>query len=246
MLRDTLLDIVKHTGGLGFVDTVKITGDGETTKVEAMDDDKTVIIKGTLNEHIPEFDGEFGMSNLNVLKGFADMANFRADDASIEVKRETRNGNEVPVEIVFTDGQGQTASFRLMDATLVPNQATFRGVEWDVEIQPEKSKILEFAQFSNVLSSQEQFFCPKTNKKQLRFHIGDDASAGHKSFLIFADNVKGQLKSDLLWPTQQVLSVLKLQDASKLKMQFADKGAMQIAVQSSFGEYNYILPARRR
>lgn len=243
-MRNVLLDIIKHTSGLS--DTVKITGTDEETNIEAQDDDKTVIIKGKTSEPIPEFKGEFGMSNLAVLKGFLDLPNFKADDASVDITREKRDGVETPTVIHFKDGQGQMANFRLMSAHLVPNQASFRGVKWDVEFTPTRPKIQEFAQFSSILASHEQFFIPRTKDGKLRFHIGDDQGTNHSSFINFADDINGQLKSDLMWPIQSVLSILKLQDASKIQMKFADKGALQITVNSELGEYNYILPARRK
>ena len=46
MLRDVLLDIVKHTHSLGFIQAVKLESTDEGTSVEAMDDDRTVVLKG--------------------------------------------------------------------------------------------------------------------------------------------------------------------------------------------------------
>ena len=100
-LRTLLLDIVKHTGGLGFIDVVKIsTTDDGFTKVEAMDEEKSVIVSGTLKETEERFIGTFGMSRLSVLKGFADFANYKADDATIEIKTRDRNGALAAEEIV--------------------------------------------------------------------------------------------------------------------------------------------------
>ena len=46
MLRDVLLDIVKHTHSLGFIQAVKLESTDEGTSVEAMDDDRSVVLKG--------------------------------------------------------------------------------------------------------------------------------------------------------------------------------------------------------
>ena len=48
-MRETLLDIVKHVVGVNNVDTVKVTGTKESTLVEAMDNERTVIIKANLH-----------------------------------------------------------------------------------------------------------------------------------------------------------------------------------------------------
>ena len=48
IMRDILLDIVKHTHSLGFIQNVKIEGnDGSETNIEAMDDDRSVAVSYT-------------------------------------------------------------------------------------------------------------------------------------------------------------------------------------------------------
>ena len=52
-MRDVLLDIVKHTHSLGFIQAVKVNGgDGTATEIEAMDDDRTVVLKGKLHNPV--------------------------------------------------------------------------------------------------------------------------------------------------------------------------------------------------
>src|SRR5690606_32602337 len=143
-MRDTLLDVVKHTGGLGFIDTVKITGTETETFVEAMDTERTVIIKAKLLKPEAELVGEFGMSHLSLLQGLLNFANFKTDGASIVVKRKDRNGKQTPEEIVFKGDNGTSpASYRLMSSELIPDQAKFLGTAWDVEVSPGRSKVTE-------------------------------------------------------------------------------------------------------
>lgn len=42
-MLDLLKDIVSHTHNLGFLHTVKITGDDESTKIDSMADDLSLI-----------------------------------------------------------------------------------------------------------------------------------------------------------------------------------------------------------
>ena len=58
-MKDYLQDIVKHTHALGFIDLVKVTGTSTETKVDAVSEDRTAIIKHsfttqfqTLLEHL--------------------------------------------------------------------------------------------------------------------------------------------------------------------------------------------------
>ena len=60
-MKDTLQDIVKHTHSLGFIDLVKIVGDDSKTEMEAMAEDRSVVVKSELKKSVAEFTGTFGM-----------------------------------------------------------------------------------------------------------------------------------------------------------------------------------------
>jgi hypothetical protein len=246
-MRETLLDIVKHTNGLGFIDTVKITGDKKTTVIEAMDSDRTVIIKAKLLAPEGNLIGEFGMSHLPLLQGLLNFVTYKADGASIDVKRRERNGKQVPEEIVFKGANGASpASYRLTAADLIPEQAKFLGSSWDVEISPARAKVQEFAALAGLYSSFENYFLVKTADGNLNFHIGDEGSSMHKAALCIEEGVEGELKGDLYWPITQVLNILKLGLDENVKLQFSGRGALQITMTSAHAEYNYILPARKK
>ena len=246
-MREKILDIVKHTGSLGFIDTVKITGSDEETLIEAMDGERTVVIKANLLTPDANLKGEFGMSHLSLLQGLLTYANFKTDGASIDVIRRQRQGKgEVPEEIVFKDEKGQTASYRLMSSDLIPEQAKFLGKSWDVVVEPSVSKIKEFQALAGLYGSFENYFMVKTVENELRFYIGDEGSSMHRAFLTIADGVEGTLSGDLHWPIAQVLSILKLGIDENLKLQFSGRGALQITMTSPHAEYNFILPARKK
>ena len=46
-MKDIIRDLVNHTAGLGFIDSVKVKGTNEVTQFEAMDVDKSVIVNAT-------------------------------------------------------------------------------------------------------------------------------------------------------------------------------------------------------
>lgn len=248
-MRDVISDIVKHTGGLGFIDIVKITGSEEETKIEAMDNDKTVIVKGKLNEPLAEFAGEFGMSNLSLIKGLVDHASFKTDGAKVEVVRETdptNSAQQIPTEMVFIDEQGQNASYRFMSSQLVPSQAKFLGTSWDITIKPSKSKISEFASFAGLYSSFETLFMVDVRDGNLRFNIGDPNGNSHKASIIIEKDVKGKMSTGLYWPISQVLNILKLGIDENVTMNFSSKGALMIEISNNISNYQYILPAKKR
>ena len=74
-MKDNLQDLIQHTHGLGNVDLIKVTGTDTETQINAVAEDKTVIVSGTLNSPVADFIGVFGMPNLGKLKtilGFDD------------------------------------------------------------------------------------------------------------------------------------------------------------------------------
>lgn len=251
-MRETIQDIVKHTGGLGFIETVKITGTDEETNVEAMDNDRTVILKAKLLSPESNLVGEFGMGNLSLLQGLVSNPLFRTDDATITVKRRERNGKQVPEEITFINSEKKTSgAYRLMASDLIPEQAKFLGVNWDVEIDPSQSKLKELQALAGLYSAFESFFMAKTVKNEdgttdLVFFIGDEGSSMHRASLVIAEDIKGSLGGDLHWPINQVLNILKLGADENLKLQFSSRGALQITMTSPLAEYNFILPARKK
>jgi hypothetical protein len=245
-MRDILLDIIRHTGGLGFLDAVKVSGSEEATIIESMHADRTVILKAKLLKPSLDLVGDFGMGRFNILSGYLNFANFKADDATLTITRKDRDGKKVPEELQFKDVQGQSSVYRFMSADVIPEQAKFLGTTWDVEVEPSRSKIQEFSQLAGILSSVEPWFLVKVVDKQLRFYIGEEVSTSDRAFLIIETGIKGDLKSDIFWPIQEVLSIFKLGLEENMKVAFTGKGAMQIVMTSPYAEYTYLLPARKR
>jgi len=66
-MKDILTDIVSHTHSLGIIPLVKITGTEAETMIESMAVDRSVIINAKTNSPVAEFNGTFGMPNLDKL-----------------------------------------------------------------------------------------------------------------------------------------------------------------------------------
>ena len=54
-MKDTLQDVVKHTHSLGFIDLVKVVGDDKSTTIDAMAEDRSVVVKSALKTPVAEF-----------------------------------------------------------------------------------------------------------------------------------------------------------------------------------------------
>ena len=245
-MKDIIRDLVNHTAGLGFIDSVKVKGTDEVTQFEAMDVDKSVIVNATTHTPVAEFKGEFGMGNLGFLSGIINLESYVADDATVEVSMRERNGEQQPESITFKDTFGNNDQYRFMSKEIVEQQlktVKFKGVNWDVTIEPSKPRVSELGAVANIYSAITPTFSARTEKNNLIFNIGSADSGGHFGKRTFAQNVDGALVQGWSWPLSQVLAILKLGMSGMCVMQFSDQGALQISIDSGLGKYDYILPA---
>ena len=248
-MRDILKDIVKHTHSLGIIQAAKVTTDGEATTLDAMDDDRTVVLRAKLHDRVPEFEGKFGLGRLGVLNGYLGYESRNTENevvgTQVEINRVERNGAEVPAEFNFTIPGILNSTYRVITAELVDAQiktANFKGAKWDVEVMPTQQAIKDLQQTAAILSAYDPLFTVKTVDGDLQFTIGDAST--DKADLTFARNVSGELKSGWSFPLATVLTILKLGDTSSMSIKISDQGAMAIHVDSGMGLYEYILPAK--
>lgn len=243
--RDIVQDIVKHTAGLGFITAVKVTGDETETRLDAMDADRTVIVQAKLHNAVPDLKGEFGLGNLGFLSGVTGLANYQADDSTVEVVSRDRNGVTTPDHLLFKDVDGNTDQYRFMSKEIIEQTlqtVKFKGVEWDVTFEPTKAKVSELQQVASIYGGIEPNFTVKTEDGNLIVTVGaaDGSFTGKRTF---AKNVDGEINQGFAWPLAQVLAILKLGMSGACVMQISSRGALQISVDSGIGKYDYILPA---
>lgn len=243
--RDIVQDIVKHTAGLGFITSVKVTGTDESTTLDAMDADRTVILQAKLHNTVEEFNGEFGLGNLGFLAGVTALSNYQAEDSTVEVVARDRNGVSSPDHLMFKDVDGNTDQYRFMSKEIIEQTlqtVKFKGVEWDVTLEPTKAKVNELQQVAGIYGGIEPNFTVKTEGTDLIVTVGaaDGSFTGKRTF---AKNVTGEITEGYAWPLAQVLAILKLGMSGTCVMQISKKGALMISVDSGIGKYDYILPA---
>ena len=243
-MKDYLLDIVKHTYSLGFISLVKVTGTDETTTIEGLAEDRSVILQATTKKPVADFMGTFGMPNLDKLGVILRIPEY-AENANISINTQERNGEQVPVGIAFSNSSGDFKNdYRFMASEIINEKlktVKMRAVNWGIDFEPTVASIQRF-KFMISANSEETTFIAKTEGGDLKFYFGDHST--HAGSFDFAKGIAGALKHAWSWPVAQVQAILGLD--GKLTMKISDQGAMQITVDSGLAEYNYILPAQSK
>ena len=243
-MQDLLKDIVAHTQKLGFLDIVKITGTDKQTLIDSMAENRTVIMYAETTDPHPEMIGTFGMPQLEKLRYLVDGKEYQ-EDATIEVVRETRNGELMPVGLHFENKDGDFKNdYRFMNQDVINEKlktVKFRGVKWDVEVAPTVSAIHRF-QFQAGANTEHVTFLAKTDGDKLKFMFGDVSSHGGE--FVFATGITGKITKAWTWPVAPMLGILKIADANNATISFSNEGAMQITLDSGIAVYKYIIPAQ--
>lgn len=239
-LRSIIMDVLKHTHGLGVFENIRVIGSDDSTEFKAVDADRTVIMSGKLHATAPELRGEFGLGNLAILNRICKLSNYQSDDTTIKVTTREKNGEQVPSELLFRDGAGSKDQYRFMSSAALTKVPNFRGATWDLEIEPATARVEHLAEIAGIYASDNPNFTVKTEDGNLIFEVGSD-EGGVFGRRCFAENIQGNLKNVWSWPLSPVLSVLRLGGTQKLM--FSDKGACQIMVDSGIGVYTYTYPS---
>ena len=243
-MKDYLLDIVQHTHNLGVIDLVKINGTDSETTLEAIAEDRSVILQAKFKGPVPEFVGTFGMPNLGKLKTILGIEEYK-EDASITVSTQDKNGETVPVGIHFENKVGDFKNdYRFMSSEIINDKlktVKFKGVKWSVDIVPTVASIQRL-RFQASANSEETTFIAKTENNDLKFFFGDHSS--HAGNFVFQAGVSGKLTKAWAWPVNVVISILSLPGDKTFKI--SDEGAAMITVDSGIADYNYILPAQTK
>jgi hypothetical protein len=243
-MKDHLNDLISHTSQLGFIELIKITGTDKETQINAMAEDKTVIISGKLASPHAEFIGTFGMPNLGKLKtilGFDDYD----DKATVNVTRVERDGAQIPSAIHFETATGDFVNdYRLMSQAIVEERVKsvkFAGAAWNVDFVPQVANIQRLKKQAQA-NSEETVFTTKTDGGNLKIYFGDAGT--HSGNFVFEPGVTGTLAKQWAWPVRQFLSIMDT--LGDKRVYISDQGAMKITVNSGLATYEYLLPAQSK
>ena len=242
-MKDILQDVVAHTHALGFLTLVKVSND-EGTNIDAMAEDRSVILSGSTHSPVAEFEGTFGMPNLDKLSLHLKNPEYQKD-AKIDVVEAERNGETVPTHIHFENAAGDFQNdYRFMNKQIIEEKlktVKFKGATWNVTFQPSVASIARMKLMS-AAHTEEPVFNVKTVDNNLVFSFGDAST--HAGEFVFQHGIEGTLAHTWSWPVAQVQSILNL-DGDKT-VSISDQGAMQITVDSGMVKYDYILPAQSK
>ena len=249
-LGDALSDVVTHALAIDSLEIIKITGTDDETFIQGMSTKGiTVCFNGWLDTPLKDLKGEFGMTSLDVLRGLVRFTSFKTEEASVDVVRRDKNGEEEPTEISFNDGKGTKAVYRLMNKDIIPKQPRFIGSDWtwDVEVELSKSKIAELSQVASIYSKFQSDIITKVRDGKLYFCFGDEESSTHRAEVIVSD-VSGKLTNRLIWPESIIMNILKMVDDSRnvtgtVKIH-NEKKVMTIVLKSKYARYEYTMKTK--
>ncbi len=241
-MKDFLKDLIDHTHGLGVIELIKITGTDKETQINAVAENKTVIISGSFKNPISDFIGTFGMPNLGKLKtilGFDDYD----ENAVITVTKQNRDGVDTPTTIHFqTQNNDFVNDYRLMSKVIVEEKVrsvAFKGAQWGVEFEPTIAGIQRLKKQAQA-NSEEEHFTMKTDGTDLKIYFGDPST--HSGNFVFQAGVSGSITGkNFSWPVKEFIGIMDLVGDKTIRV--SDAGATEIVVDSGIATYRYLLPA---
>ena len=240
-MKDILQDIVSHTNSLGLA-LLKVSTDKKGTEITSLTDDRSIILFAETHNKVDEFNGVFGMTNLDKLSLHLKNPEYR-ENAKIEVVTEERNDEEIPTHIHFENEAGDFENdYRFMNQQIIETKlktVKFKGATWQVDFQPSVAAIGRLKLMA-AAHSEEPHVNISTNKEGLEFQFGDMSS--HAGKFIFNADPAQKLKKSWAYPIKQLQEILSLD--GEISMYISDDGAMKITVDSGLISYDYILPAQ--
>ena len=243
-MKDFLQDLVAHTHSLGFLPLVKVSSTDKETTIESMAEDRSVILNAKAHNVVSDFEGTFGMPNLNKLDIHLKCPEYK-EGATIKVVKQQRNGEEIPTGLHFVNATADFENdYRFMNQDIINEKlktVKFKGATWDIDFKPSMASIQKF-KFQSAAHSDEKTFQVSTKDGNLVFSFGDAST--HAGNFVFQAGVNGKLKQTWSWPVTAIQIILNL--PGDISMRIADAGALNITVDSGITVYDYILPAQSK
>lgn len=244
-MKEYLIDIVKHTSGLGYFETLRIDGTATETKVSATDlKNRSVVLRAKLHGVIPEFAGLFGVPNLTLLNTLLSIPEYQDTGAIITVDRMVKNNLEQPSSIKFENSTNDFKNeFRLMASNLIDNLEPllkFNVTSWPATFVPSVSA-QQRLKYQSSAHSDEQTVTFRIANGEIRAMIGDGSS--HHGSFVFHKGVDEKVKETILIPVSVVNSILALDGDKVINM---GGPGMMITVDSGLANYDYIIPMQTK
>lgn len=239
-MKDYLVDIVKHTVGLGCFDNLRIDGTDKETKISSTEKERTVVLRAKLHGVITEFEGLFGVPNLPLLNTILNIPEYQNEDAKLTVERKTINGSEQPTSIKFENGAGDFKNeFRLMASNIIENiepLLKFNVTSWPTSFVPTVSA-QQRLKYQTSAHPEEKAVTFRVENGEVRAMMGDGSS--HNGSFVFHTGVDKKVKETIVVPVLVVNNVLTLSGDKTIHM---GGPGMMISVDSGLANYDYIIP----
>lgn len=239
-MKELLNDVVRQVAPL--FEKVKVTGHDTGTKIEAHTDDKMLFLVANLDDVIPDFAGEFGISNPALLRDLLEFAPYKADIAKLHVRRSVRDDLNYASELEFMDGAGGRAGFKTINPRMIGDQAKIAEIPWSVSVSPSKSKLTEVMQLTAMLAQVDQHFAVSYEDRTLSLMIGGKGTTNHNATVVLATDIDGEpLPAKMVFKAPAFVGVLKKVGNWPCTIRFCTEGLGGVLIETDHGTYNYIL-----
>ena len=239
-MKELLVDVVRQVAPL--FEKVRIIAGADGIRVEAYTDDKMLFLTGDLKDVVPELTGEFGLSNLALLKGLLDFPSYKTEAAKLQARRLSRDEIDYVAELEFRDETGGLARYKTIHPRMIGDRAKIAPIPWSVSVTPNASKLKEVIQLTSMLAQVDQHFSVSYVDRKLLLTIGGKGAASHNATVALASDIdSGPLPARMAFRAPHFLGVLKNAGTAPCMIRFAKEGVAGILIQTEHGDYNYIL-----
>jgi hypothetical protein len=189
----------------------------------------------------PELAGEFGINNLQLLRGLLDFPSYKADNAQFQVRRTTRDSLDYVSEFEFKDAAGGGTRFKTINPRMIGDRAHFTAPNWSISVEPPKAKLTEAIQLTGMLSTVDQHFSVVCENRTLFLTIGGKGASSHNASVALATDIECGTLPKMVYRAQHFLNVLKNAGNLPCTIRFAKEGVGGVMVETEHGRYSYIL-----
>jgi hypothetical protein len=241
---NVLHDVTNATRGVKF-EIIKVTGTEKETRFNAMVGGGSIVMKAVTKEPVAEFDGVFGLNNIDILRGYLDIYKSYDETTTVETKMRSqeRNGVEVKTDIQFSAKGQSSANYRLTGQAALPKVAVLNDMNWDVSLDNiSKGKISQFTRFAGVLGGTVKNFLPVIKNGKLVFEIGDSNSSVSVAEVEMGE-VVGTLNSSYAFPIVEFLTVFVNNNPC---IRLSNRGILMVEFSSELANYQFTFMGSNR
>lgn len=237
-MRDYLLDIVKHTLPMNAFNQLRVDNSDNNTTISATENERQLVVQAKTHAPIPQFQGTFGIPNLNLLNTLLNIPEYD-ETAAINFELKEAAEEVIPFKLHFKNAAGDFENdFRLMSKKVIGDLEPLLALtaKFPVEFNPSVNSItrLKYQVSANPDEKTVQF---DVSKGTVRVSVGDSSS--HSGSFVFATGVDESSTYNFDVPSAFVLPALNM-DGDK-KIQIGEIG-LKITVDSGLISYDYMIP----